>query len=57
MWMYFILMISDVHKDLSSLRIKNINWKYKLRADFSYMSNWSVSVHFDSIFHLLINNS
>ena len=45
----FILKISDVHKDLSSLLMKNWNQKYKLKTNLFIIGRQ----HFNLVFDLL----
>ena len=48
----FIQIISDVHKDLSSLQMKNWNWMYKVRMGIFLSMNWSMRPHFNSVLNL-----
>ena len=54
----FNLKISDVHKELSSLRMKNSNRKYKLETEvYLYHELISKAAFFNSVFDLQIDNS
>ena len=54
---HFILITSDVHKDLSSLWMKYRNQKVQIVDRFIYIMNWSPKPHLNSVFDLQIKYS